>query len=108
MEVGGEDDLFQVILALSPGRRFADPLNGGEEKADEHGDDGDDGEEFDEREGPALESHGLPQFSYTGGTPFHENEKRNGGDPKRATDRVGSGATARRAPDAEDESADAQ
>jgi len=37
--VRGQDDLLKVVLARHGGRGFADLLDGGEEQADEDGDD---------------------------------------------------------------------
>ena len=48
--VGSDADLLQVVLALGPGRRFADLLDGREEQPDEDCDDGDHDEELDESE----------------------------------------------------------
>ena len=46
-------DLLHLVLALHPRGRLADLLHGGEEQADQDGDDGDDHEQFDERESAA-------------------------------------------------------
>jgi hypothetical protein len=48
--VGGQADLFQVVLAAHPGGRLADLLDGGQEQADQDGDDGDHHQQLDERE----------------------------------------------------------
>jgi hypothetical protein len=56
--VEGEDELFEVIAALSGSGGGAGLLNGWEQESDEDGDDGEDDEEFDEGEGVASGSAG--------------------------------------------------
>ena len=48
--VQGEADLLQVVLALHAGGGLADLLDGGQQQADQDGDDGDHDQQFDERE----------------------------------------------------------
>ena len=48
--VGRETPLFDVVAATHPGGRFADLLDGGEQQADQNGDDRDHHQEFDQRE----------------------------------------------------------
>ena len=45
-----EADLLQVVLALGPGGGLADLLHGGQQQADQDGDDRDDHQQLDERE----------------------------------------------------------
>jgi hypothetical protein len=47
----GDSELLQLVLALHPGRRFADFLDGREQQTDQDGNDGDDDQQFDERKG---------------------------------------------------------
>jgi len=58
--VTGQGDLFEVVLALRAVGRPADLLDGGDEQADQDGDDGDHHQQLDQREtGPGLAaSHG--------------------------------------------------
>lgn len=51
--VEGEDELFEVVAALSGSRGGAGLLDSGEQKGDENGDDGEYNEKFDEGEGSA-------------------------------------------------------
>src|SRR5262249_32530721 len=46
----GYADLFEVVLALGVGGALAHLLDGGQEQADEHGDDGDHYQQLDQRE----------------------------------------------------------
>ena len=48
--VEGQADLLEVVLAPGTGRGLAGLLDGGEEQADQDGDDGDHHQQFDERE----------------------------------------------------------
>src|SRR2546421_30440 len=48
--VEGQADLLQVVLALGAGGRLAHLLDGGQEQADEDGDDGDHHQQLDQRE----------------------------------------------------------
>src|SRR5207248_2448252 len=52
VRVQGDTDLLEVVLARRAGRRFAHLLDGGQEQADEHGDDGDHHQQLDQRETP--------------------------------------------------------
>jgi hypothetical protein len=56
--VGGQAELLEVVGALDAGGGLADLLDGGQQQADQDGDDGDDDEQFDEGEArkPALNS----------------------------------------------------
>jgi len=47
----GEADLLEVVGALHSGGGFTHLLDGGEQQADQDGDDGDHDEQFDQREG---------------------------------------------------------
>ena len=49
-------NLLEVVLALRAGRGLADFLDGGQQQADEDGDDRDDHQQFDERE-PGSTAH---------------------------------------------------
>src|SRR5262249_4642762 len=49
-------DLLQVVGARRPRGGFADLLDGGQQQADEHGDDGDDDQQLDQREALARRS----------------------------------------------------
>ena len=49
----GEPDLLEVVLALRPGGRLADLLDGGQQQADQDGDDRDHHQQLDQREGAA-------------------------------------------------------
>jgi hypothetical protein len=52
-------DLFEVVGALHSRCRLADLLHGGQQQANEDGDDGDDDEKLDQREGaPDGPAHG--------------------------------------------------
>jgi hypothetical protein len=48
--VTGESDLVEVVTALDAGGGRADLLDGGEQQADEDGDDGDHHQQLDQRE----------------------------------------------------------
>jgi hypothetical protein len=48
--VAGQADLLEVVRAGGAGGGVADFLHGGQQEADEHGDDGNHDEEFDQRE----------------------------------------------------------
>ena len=50
IEVNGHGDLAQVVAALGAGGRLPHLLDGGQEQADEDGDDGDDDQQLDQRE----------------------------------------------------------
>jgi hypothetical protein len=52
--VQGQADLPQVVLALGALGGGADLLDGGQEQADQDGDDGDHDEQFHQREGGAV------------------------------------------------------
>ena len=56
--VNREAQLFQVVSAFNAVRRLADFLDGGEEQADQDGDDGDDDEQLNEGKAAAGGSHG--------------------------------------------------
>jgi len=56
--MAGDADLFEVIRALGPRRRFANPLDCRQQEPDQNRDDGDDDQQFDERETGAG-SHGI-------------------------------------------------
>jgi hypothetical protein len=51
--VQGEADLFEVVLALGPRGSGPDFLDGGQEQADQDGDDGGDHQQFDQGEATA-------------------------------------------------------
>ena len=53
--VDGQADLLQVVRALGPGGGLPDLLDGGQEQADQDGDDGDHHQQLDQRERPADE-----------------------------------------------------
>jgi hypothetical protein len=57
--VAGEQDLLEVVGAFHPVGGFPDLLHGGQEQADQDGDDGDDDEQLDERKPPTT-CHGNP------------------------------------------------
>jgi hypothetical protein len=57
--VRGQTKLFEIILALHPRRGLADLLDGGQQEADEDGDDCDDDEQFDQRERRPAGAHGT-------------------------------------------------
>src|SRR5262249_12074145 len=59
--VQGDADLLEVVLALGAGGGFADLLDGGQQQADQDGDDGDHDQQFDEGEGSAA-PHGRSPF----------------------------------------------
>ena len=44
-------ELFEIVQALRPPRRFTGALNGRQQKRDQHADNRDDDEQFDERKG---------------------------------------------------------
>jgi len=48
--VHGDAPLFEVVLALQACRRLADLLDGGEQEADQNGNDGNYHQQFDQRE----------------------------------------------------------
>jgi hypothetical protein len=48
--VTGQGELLEVVLGLRPQGRLAHFLHGGQEQADEHGDDGDHHQQLDQRE----------------------------------------------------------
>ena len=50
VHVGGQRDLLEVVGALDAGRGGADLLDGGQQEADEDGDDGDHHQQLDQRE----------------------------------------------------------
>jgi len=52
--VDGQPDLLQVVLALHAVGRLPDLLDGGQQEADQDGDDGDDDEQLNERKGTAA------------------------------------------------------
>src|SRR5262249_9058103 len=62
-------DLLEVVLALGAGGGFADFLDGGQEQADEHGDDGYDHQQLDQREtaarGGVRARHATPHGQRT-------------------------------------------
>ena len=62
--VQGQPHLLEVVLALRPPGGLAGGLDGGEEQADQDGDDGDDHQQLDQREAAASEAmaHGRPLF----------------------------------------------
>jgi hypothetical protein len=61
-----QPDLFKVVLTLQPVRRLTDFLDGGQEQADQNGDDGNDDEQLDERKGGAADlSHVLAPGAMT-------------------------------------------
>src|SRR5205807_4940018 len=49
--VEGQPDLLKVVLATHAGGRLADLLHGGQQQADQNGDDGDHHQQLDQREG---------------------------------------------------------
>jgi hypothetical protein len=57
--VHGQADLLEVVLTLQTAGGLAHLLHGGQEQAQQDGDDGNDDEQLDEREGLA-DSHGDP------------------------------------------------
>ena len=57
--VAGQGDLLEVVLALGPGGGLADLLHGGQQHADEHGDDGEHHQQLDQREGRARSHRGA-------------------------------------------------
>jgi len=59
--VEGEADLFEIVVALSPARRFPRLLNGWEQEGDQHGDDADDDQQFDQGKSVSSRSNG-PRF----------------------------------------------
>jgi hypothetical protein len=63
--VQAQADLLAVVLALNAGGRFADLLDGGDEQADEDGDDRDHHQQLNQREAtpgrcPGARSHDAP------------------------------------------------
>ena len=51
--VQADADLLEVVLAVRRGRGLADLLDGGQQQADQHGDDGDHHQQLDQREAAA-------------------------------------------------------
>src|SRR5262249_39622485 len=59
MVVAGQADLLQVVHAGQPGHGDADLLDGGEQQADEDGNNGDDDEQLDQREAASAIPAGV-------------------------------------------------
>src|SRR5262249_21718870 len=59
--VQGKADLLQVVLTLHSGGGLADLLHGGQQQADEDGDDGDHHQQLDQREGTADVHRVIPR-----------------------------------------------
>src|SRR5436305_1315307 len=59
MVVHGQADLLEVVGALEARGRLAHLLDGGEQEADQHGDDGDDDQQLDQREGASATAAGV-------------------------------------------------
>ena len=57
--VQGQADLLQVVDALGAAGGLARRLHGGQEQADQDGDDGDHHQQFDQRETGAAEGGGI-------------------------------------------------
>jgi hypothetical protein len=55
--VDAQGELLEVVAALHPRRRLAHFLHGGQEQADEDGDDGDHHQQLDQREGKTWLRH---------------------------------------------------
>src|SRR5262249_35601775 len=64
-----QGELFEVVGTLGPARRLADLLDGGQEQADQDGDDGDHDQQFDQGKGGlpplSLQSHQSTPFRLT-------------------------------------------
>src|SRR5262249_57831494 len=56
--VAGQAQLLEVVGALQPRGGLAHLLDGGQQEADEHGDDGDHHQQLDQREGGAASAEG--------------------------------------------------
>jgi hypothetical protein len=54
--VHGDAELLEVVLALQARGRLADLLDGGDQQADQDGDDRDDHQQLDQRERPAAQA----------------------------------------------------
>jgi len=61
--VAGDGELLEVVAALRPCGGFAHLLDGGQQEADEHGDDGDDHQQLDQRERHATTWHPVRGLS---------------------------------------------
>src|SRR5262249_48505124 len=58
--VDGQADLLEVVLALHACGGLADLLHGGQQQADQDGEDGDDDEQLDQREGTPAAGRTVP------------------------------------------------
>ena len=58
--VQGQADLLEVVGALDAGGGLADLLHGGQQQADQDGDDGDDDQQLDQREAGAALMAAFP------------------------------------------------